>query len=172
MLECQDSLAISIFHQMQKKTTKIVTKRNLKRPCKNQSWCQVPNCTKAKTKTATKKATKATTKTATKKETKRPRKNPTLVQAQNCNQDSAQKKDQDNKKYSNQSCKKNRNHNDHACFYGHGPAWDNRHWRGWKPRNTPRIQAPRTLVPATTSLSGIKPLSWGPKMRSEKRTKN
>ena len=25
------------------------------------------------------------------------------------------------------------------CFYGHGPAWDNRHWRGWKPRNTPRM---------------------------------
>ena len=20
------------------------------------------------------------------------------------------------------------------CFYGHGPAWNNRHWRGWKPR--------------------------------------
>ena len=25
------------------------------------------------------------------------------------------------------------------CFYGHGPAWDNRHWRGWKPRDTPRM---------------------------------
>ena len=29
-----------------------------------------------------------------------------------------------------------------------------------------------TLVPATTPLSWIKPLSWDPKMRSEKRTKN
>ena len=29
-----------------------------------------------------------------------------------------------------------------------------------------------TLVPATTPLSWIKPLSWHPKMRSEKRTKN
>jgi len=25
------------------------------------------------------------------------------------------------------------------CLYGHGPAWDNRHWRGWKPRDTPRM---------------------------------
>ena len=25
------------------------------------------------------------------------------------------------------------------CFYGHGLAWDNRHWRGWKPRETPRM---------------------------------
>jgi len=24
-------------------------------------------------------------------------------------------------------------------FYGHGPAWNNRHWRGWKPRDTPRM---------------------------------
>ena len=22
------------------------------------------------------------------------------------------------------------------CFYGHGPAWNNRQWRGWKPRDT------------------------------------
>ena len=25
------------------------------------------------------------------------------------------------------------------CFYGHGPAWNNRHWRGWKPSDTPRM---------------------------------
>ena len=25
------------------------------------------------------------------------------------------------------------------CFYGHGPAWSNRHWRSWKPRDTPRM---------------------------------
>ena len=25
------------------------------------------------------------------------------------------------------------------CYYGHGLAWNNRHWRGWKPRETPRM---------------------------------
>ena len=98
---------------MQKITTKVVTKRNWNEHARTNPGARPPT-TKAKTKTATKRATKAPTKTATKKKTKRPRKNPTLVQAQNCNQDSTRKKDQDNKKYSNQSCKKNRNHNDHA----------------------------------------------------------
>ena len=31
------------------------------------------------------------------------------------------------------------------CFYGHGPAWDNRHWRGWKPRDTPRMPPKGTV---------------------------
>ena len=38
------------------------------------------------------------------------------------------------------------------CFYGHGPAWDNRHWRGWKPRNTPRMP-PKGSVSADTQQS-------------------
>ena len=66
-----------------------------------------PQLQKSKDKKATKRATQAPIQTATKKN-KRPRKNPTLLQAQNCNQDSARKKSQDHKKYSNQS------HNDHA----------------------------------------------------------
>ena len=38
------------------------------------------------------------------------------------------------------------------CFYGHGPAWDNRHWRGWKPRNTPRMP-PKGCVAAEKQQS-------------------
>ena len=38
------------------------------------------------------------------------------------------------------------------CFYGHGPAWDNRHWRGWKPRNTPRMP-PKGCVAAEMQQS-------------------
>ena len=38
------------------------------------------------------------------------------------------------------------------CFYGHGPAWDNRHWRGWKPRNTPRMPPKRRSTVDTQQL--------------------
>ena len=38
------------------------------------------------------------------------------------------------------------------CFYGHGPAWDNRHWRGWKPRNTPRMPPKRRSTGDTQQL--------------------
>ena len=31
------------------------------------------------------------------------------------------------------------------CFYGHGPAWNNRQWRGWKPRDTPRMPPKRRV---------------------------
>ena len=38
------------------------------------------------------------------------------------------------------------------CFYGHGPTWDNRHWRGWKPRNTPRMPPKRRSTGDTQQL--------------------
>ena len=31
------------------------------------------------------------------------------------------------------------------CFYGHGSAWNNRQWCGWKPRDTPRMPPKRRV---------------------------
>jgi len=42
------------------------------------------------------------------------------------------------------------------CFYGHGPAWNNRHWRGWKPRDTPRMP-PKGRVSAEKQQSNCSP---------------
>ena len=42
------------------------------------------------------------------------------------------------------------------CFYGHGPAWNNRHWRGWKPRDTPRMP-PKGSVSAEKQQSNSSP---------------
>ena len=42
------------------------------------------------------------------------------------------------------------------CFYGHGPAWNNRHWRGWKPRDTPRMP-PKGRVSADMQQSNSSP---------------
>ena len=42
------------------------------------------------------------------------------------------------------------------CFYGHGPAWNNRHWRGWKPRDTPRMP-PKGRVSADMQQSNSLP---------------
>ena len=78
-----------------------------------------------------------------KKTTKRLRKNPTLVQARNCNQDGARKK-----------TKTTRNTATKA------------------PRKTGTKMTTPTLVPATIPPSWIKPMSWDPKMRSEKRNKS
>ena len=42
------------------------------------------------------------------------------------------------------------------CFYGHGPAWNNRHWRSWKPRDTPRMP-PKGKVSAEKQQSNCSP---------------
>ena len=42
------------------------------------------------------------------------------------------------------------------CFYGHGLAWNNRHWRGWKPRDTPRMP-PKGRVSADMQQSNSLP---------------
>ena len=41
-------------------------------------------------------------------------------------------------------------------FYGHGPAWNNRHWRGWKPRDTPRMP-PKGRVSAEKQQTNCSP---------------
>ena len=89
---------------MQKVTTKIVTKRNWNDHARTNPG--PPTTEKQRPKQQPRKQRKRQPKQQLKKKTKRPRKNPTLVQTQNCNQDSGQTKDQGNKKYSNQSCKK------------------------------------------------------------------
>ena len=42
------------------------------------------------------------------------------------------------------------------CYYGHGLAWNNRHWRGWKPRETPRMP-PKESV--SVDMQQVKPPS-------------
>ena len=73
-----------------------------------------PQLHKSKDQNSNQESNESANQNSNKKDNQTTTQNPTLVQAQNCNQDSTRKKDQDNKKYSNQSCKKNRNHNDHA----------------------------------------------------------
>ena len=42
------------------------------------------------------------------------------------------------------------------CYYGHGLAWNNRYWRGWKPRETPRMP-PKDSV--SVDMQQVKPPS-------------
>ena len=143
MLECQDSLAIIYVSSNAEITTKIVTKRNRNDRARTNPGARPPTTQKQKPKQQPREQRKRQLKQQQKRKPNDHARIQLLSKHRTATKIASEKKDQDNKKYSNQSCKK-----------------------------TGITMTTPTLAPATTPLSWIKALSWSPKMRSEKRTKN
>ena len=142
MLECQDSLAIIYVSSNAEITTKIVTKRNRNDRARTNPGARPPTTQKQKPKQQPREQRKRQPKQQQKRKPNDYARIQPLSKHRTATKIAPEKK-----------TKTTRNATKAA-------------------RKTGITMTTPTLAPATTPLSWIKPLSWSPKMRSEKRTKN